>query len=356
MKIIKQNAGLEVDSKHIKVSFQVLLENQEIKIKGSRKFGNTEQGFKQMWEWMEKKKEEGISLHLTMEATGVYSERVSYYFHGQLGYKVHVVLPNMSRSFFDSYNMKSKTDDIDAKGLALLGLERKLKTWKPASEQMRVLKKLVRERIRLQRGKTVVSNQLHAEKASYCPQKTVLKRYEKHIALIEKQIGEIGEELRKEVGKDTALLGKIENVCSAKGIGFITAVGVVAEMNGFVLFDNRNQVMSYTGYDVVKKESGTSVRGKTRISKKGNSYVRHMLYMSAMSAARFDEHHKAYYKRIVTKSSIPMKANVAIQRKLLLLIYTLFKNNVPYDPQHPVEMRKKLEQSTKENEKVLVNQ
>ena len=89
-------------------------------------------------------------------------------------------------------------------------------------------------------------------------------------------------------------------------------------------------MVSYAGYDVVKNESGTSIRGKTKISKKGNSYVRHMLYMPAMSAVRSDQHHKAYYQRIVDKTNIKMKGNIAIQRKLLLLIYTLYKNNTPY--------------------------
>ena len=90
------------------------------------------------------------------------------------------------------------------------------------------------------------------------------------------------------------------------------------------LFTNRNQIVSYAGYDVIKKESGTSVNAPTKISKKGNSYIRQMLYMSAMSAARSDDHHKDYYQRIVCKSGIKLKANVAIQRKLLLLIYALF--------------------------------
>ena len=110
-------------------------------------------------------------------------------------------------------------------------------------------------------------------------------------------------------------------------------------MGGFSLFNNRNQVVSYAGYDVVLQQSGTSIKGKPKISKKGNSYIRAMLYMAAMSAVRYDEHHKAYYQRIVCKTGIKMKANVAIQRKLLLLIYTLFKNNVPYDPQHYLKLR-----------------
>ena len=68
-----------------------------------------------------------------------------------------------------------------------------------------------------------------------------------------------------------------------------------------------------------------------------------MLYMAAMSAAVNDEHHKTYYQRIVSKTGIKMKGNVAIQRKLLLLIYTLFTNNVEYNPKHYLVVQQRLE-------------
>ena len=95
------------------------------------------------------------------------------------------------------------------------------------------------------------------------------------------------------------------------------------------------------------KESGTSIKGIERISKQGNSYVRQALYMPAMSAVRHDEHHKNYYTRIVEKTNIKLKGNVAIQRKLLLLIYALFTKNEPYDPNYHIEMTARLKQNYK---------
>lgn len=355
MQIIKQNTGVEVDQKYLKVSFQFLTEDQNIKIKGSRKFDNTPSGFASLEQWLEKKRLKDLPVHLTMEATGVYSENAAYYFEEKSSYVVHVLLPNTSKAFFRSYNIKSKTDEIDAKGLALMGLERKLPVWKPASPQMRLLRKLIRERLRLQREKTMVSNQLHAEKASKNPETSIISRYQERIDLITDQIQQIELQLQEEVKKDSDLQKKIENICKAPGIGFITAIGVVAELHGFVLFKNRSQIVSYCGYDVVKKESGTSVRGKTRISKKGNSNVRQILYMAAMGAARYDEHHKAYYKRIVQKTGIKMKGNVAIQRKLLLLIFALFDLNNPYQQKHYEQVRKKLGSKNKQQQQNRTN-
>ena len=343
MKIIKQNLGIDVDSKELKISFQVLTADLSIKIKGRRTFKNTVKGFKDLEEWAEKKRVKDLALDLTMEATGVYYENVAYYFQEQSSYLVHVVLANTSNAYLKSLNFKSKTDEIDAQGLGQMGLERKLAIWKPVSVQMRDLKKLARERLRLLKEKTMVINQLHAEQASYDPSSTAFRRYKKRIDFLVEQVNEIEKELEQIVDKDPSLRQKIDHVCTAKGIGFITAIGVVAELNGFILFNNRNQIVSFCGYDVIKNESGTSIRGKTKMSKKGNSYVRQMLYMSAMSAAVHDEHHKAYYLRIVSKTGINMKANVAIQRKLLLLIYTLFTNNVPYDPLHFLKAQKRVQ-------------
>jgi len=340
--IIKQNLGIDVDSKELKVSLQVLLSDLTIKVKGSRKFKNTLKGFEQLKEWLEKKRLKDLVISITMEATGVYYENLAYYFQEQDSYVIHVVLPNTSNAYMKSLNLKSKTDEIDAKALGQMGLERKLATWEPISEQMRDLKKLVRERLRLLREKTMVSNQLHAESASYHPSSTAFVRYEKRLVFLNGQVKEIEKELQQVISQDEELQERIDNVCTAKGVGLITAVGVIAEYNGFILFKNRNQITSYSGFDVVKNESGTSIRGKTKISKRGNSYVRQMLYMAAMSAAVNDEHHKAYYLRIVSKTGIKMKGNVAIQRKLLLLIYTLFTNNIPYDPKHHLVVQQRI--------------
>ena len=357
MKIIRQNLGMDVDSRELKVSFKVMEENLSLKIKGSRTFKNTLDGFQSLKEWCEKKRTKNLPIHITMEATGVYYENVAYYFNDRDSYQVHVVLGNVSNAYFKSLNLKSKTDKIDAGGLAQMGLERQLLTWQPMSSQMQSLKKLVRERLRLKKEKTMVLNQLHAEKASYQPASAIVERYQIRIAFLEEQINEVEQDLKTSVALDDILQEKIDNVCTIKGVGFITAIGIVAEYNGFILFKNRNQVVSYAGYDVVLIDSGTSIKGKPKISKKGNSYVRQLLYMGAMSAAIHDNHHKNYYSRIVDKTGIKMKANVAIQRKLLLLIYTLFTNNVAYDPLHFLKVQKRLlkkdEKSTKENNKQI---
>ena len=159
MSIIKQNIGIEVDSKKLKVSFRCLMyDDLHIKTIGRRTFDNTKAGFEGLRQWANKKKRNDQTLHMTMEATGIYYENLAYYLHDCDEFSIHVLLPNISKGYRKSLNLKSKTDDIDSGMLAQLGLERRLKTWTPMSKQMRSLKKVNRERLRLIKEKTMIIN------------------------------------------------------------------------------------------------------------------------------------------------------------------------------------------------------
>ncbi|MEJ0105947.1 MAG: IS110 family transposase [Bacteroidota bacterium] len=120
-------------------------------------------------------------------------------------------------------------------------------------------------------------------------------------------------------------------LCSLPGIGILTAATVLGETNGFDLIRNKRQLTSYAGLDVKEKQSGTSVKGKPRISKKGNKHLRKAMHMPALTAIRHDERFKAIFARLISKHGIKMKAVVAIQRKLLEMMYILYKTNKSYD-------------------------
>jgi transposase len=108
---------------------------------------------------------------------------------------------------------------------------------------------------------------------------------------------------------------------------------ILAETNGFELIRNKKQLTSYAGLDVKEKQSGTSVKGKTKISKRGNRQLRKAMHFPALVAIRHDEHYKELFARLVSRHGIKMKAATAVQRKLLELTYILFKNQTVYDPE-----------------------
>lgn len=114
-----------------------------------------------------------------------------------------------------------------------------------------------------------------------------------------------------------------------KGVAFITVIKILAETNGFLLFKNIRQLVSYAGLDVIENESG-GYKGKTKISKKGNARIRAALYMPAMTASHHNQNLKTFYERINEGRTIKRQGLIAVMRKLLILIYTLYKNDETY--------------------------
>jgi transposase len=123
------------------------------------------------------------------------------------------------------------------------------------------------------------------------------------------------------------LKDKITKITTIKGVGLLTAATIISETNGFALFTNQKQLTSYAGFDVVENQSGKR-SGKTKISKQGNSHIRRILYMPAFHAVSKNVPVcKALYERLTAKGKKKMVAYVAVQKKLLILIYTLWKKD-----------------------------
>ena len=296
-------------------------------------FSQDQKGYNQLLRWVKQIAVKGPEVVFLMEATGVYYEPLAYHLH-KIKKTVHVVLPNTSKHYFSSLNIKTKTDHVDARVLSQFGAERLHKSWEPPSPVLRQLRNLTRYYVQLQEQKTALGNIKHSKDSSYEIQAFILKSNTKLIEQIDKHIQECLSAIKKLIASDNALQDKVQRLSTIKGAGLITIATIIAETNGFEGFSSARQLTSFAGYDVVQRESGTSIKGKTRISKKGNRYIRNALYFPAMVACRFNPHLKAAYLRIVINKPSKMIAQVAIQRKLLTLIYTLWKKDTIFIHQY----------------------
>ena len=331
LRIVKQNIGVDISKSDFRVCLLVLNQEGKMTIKGTRKFNNNVPGFKGFTSWAQKKSNPDICIRIVVEATGVYHEDFIYFLHEKTDFHLSVELPNKVKAFAKSLNVKSKTDPVDVKVLGRLGLERNLEQWHPISQDLRTLRQLTRYKSQLQELKTATSNRLHAQLASYKPNKKVVKGLRKLVRQLEKQIADTDDNIKDTIALDPVLQERVDKICLIKGVKVATVAVIIAETGGFELFRSRSQLISFAGYDIVQRESGTSVKGKTRISKKGNRYIRKALFFPAMTAARFEPVFHNLYQRVLDRTKIGKKANVAVQRKLLVLIYTLFKKNEAYD-------------------------
>lgn len=320
----KQCIGIDISKDYLDCCIGSIDSEQNHKLQKNRRFSNNASGFKALLHWVS---EVQITEHLiyVMEATGVYYEHLIYYLT-ENDCKASVLLPNMVKYYVKSLNIKTKTDKVDAEVLCRLGLERKLQFWQKPSKIMRELKFLSREYREIKYKINQVKNQLHARFYSYqCPENTE-RRLKRQILLLETQVMEIEAEIRTLVMTDSSFYDKIQRVCTIPGVSFITVVCIVAETNAFALISNSKQLTSYAGLDIQHNESGNR-QGKTRISKKGNSYIRHALYMPALCASRFNPQMKSFYRNLTERKAAKKIAVTAVARKLLCLIYVLWKKD-----------------------------
>lgn len=331
---LKYSAGLDIASKKIDICMSVIDVNQKVTVVSSKSFLNTLNGFKDMHEWIVKNhKEKEVPLVLCMEATGVYHENCALYF-SERKYKTSIILPNKAKHYLISLGLKSKNDSIDAKGLSKMGAEQCLELWQPMGKFFYELRQYTRQHQNLQEQKTVFNNQLHALEHSMFKSKKMIKQQQDTIKLFDKQLKELEKLMKNLIDSDEVIKQKVSNICKIKGIGMLTAATILAETNGFELFKNYKQLVSYSGFDVVERESGTST-GKTKISKKGNGHIRRALFMPAFTAVRYKEKPVVdLYNRTFEKHGIKMKSYVAAQKKLLVLIYHIWKKNEEYNPDY----------------------
>lgn len=332
----KQVVGIDMASKKFDVCFKETRSDGKSVIKGTKTFVNDITGFKAYLLWTDKRRKTGNLVHI-MEATGVYHENLCYFLN-ENEESVSVQLAQKAKYFIKSLNIKTKTDKVDASLLAEMGLSRKLELWEPLSREFKDIRDLSRTLVRLKNQKNITTSQIHASKAAH-------KNHEASVSILEelrdKQkelIKTCEEEILKLVAKDKELSQRINKITVIKGINQITVIKLIAETDGFRSVKSIRSLVSYAGLDAVQNESGQH-KGKTKISKKGNSYIRTALYMPAMSAVRYDPKSKRFYERLNERLPKKKQSLIAVMRKLLITIYTLWKNGEEYNSNHQWEKK-----------------
>jgi transposase len=332
-KVVKQVAGIDVAQKELVVTLGRMLDDFSIELFAYKVFKNNDKGILALVEWTEKLTDNEISVRYLMEATGVYHQKFAYYLD-ENKYDISIVLPNKISNYIRTLELKTITDKSCSQAIAQYGLERKLDNWTKPNNVYKELQQLTRERDQIVQERSIVKNQIHAENSEAEPNVKSLDRMTSRIKFLNSQEKEIKDDITAIVKENADLQQIINRVTTIPGVGTLTATIVLAETNGFELIRNKSQLASYSGLDVKEKQSGTSVKGKPRISKKGNRNLRKSMHLPSLTAVKWDENFKEIYARLISKHGIKMKALVAIQRKLLELIYVLFKNETIYDKEY----------------------
>jgi transposase len=313
--------GLDV----AKLKFNACLVRKDGRLR-HRVFTNNDAGFSQLSEWL--MKNGARHAHACLEATGTYSEPLATYLH-EAGHVVSVVNPAAIKAYAQSVLSRTKTDRVDASLIAGFCAERRPAAWHPPAPQLRELQALVRRLEALIEMRTAEENRL----SSGVSVEAVRTSVEEVMAHLDEQVRRTQELIRDHIGKHPDLKKQSELLDSIPGIGETTAAALLAEVVDIKQYRSARQVAAFAGLVPRERQSGSSVRGRVRLSKIGNSRLRKALYFPAVTALRCSPFFQQWAEGLRRRGKSKMAVIGAVMRKLLHLAYGVLKTGRPFDPE-----------------------
>lgn len=316
---IRHHVGIDVSA----ATFDVVLDDN-----APVSFANDTAGRKACAAWITKR---AGRVRVVVEATSVYHLDLCLVLTQSPRCEVMVANPRHTYAFMQAQGRRAKTDAIDAAALRDFARVMAFESWKPPTPEVLELRALTRYLDQLTCDQTAIKNQLHAAKATASTPKVVTESLAQRLHDLSCQIARLEAEFAALAKRHPYIARHIANLATMPGVGELTATRLVAE---YLVLDptmTSKQISAWAGLDPRPHESGTSVRGKRNISKRGNARVRHALYMPALSVIGRENAFASYYNRIAERSAAKMIAVAATMRKLLVVSWALFRSNATYD-------------------------
>lgn len=284
---------------------------------------NDAQGHEGLADWLTR--HEAAGAHACMEATGVYWEGIAQSLSAQ-GFTVSVVNPAQIKAYGASRLARTKTDAVDARLIADFCAERNPPPWQPYSDDELALRALVLRLEALQTMRTQESNRLDVSRDA------VRQGIQEHIDWLDRQIKSLVKAINDHIDKNPGMRGKKALLDSIPGLGERTIAVLLAFVGDPARFGNSRQAAAFAGLDPRRHESGSSVKGKPKLSKVGHAFLRKALYMPAMVTLYKTDWGKRFRSRLVAAGK-PAKLIIgAMMRKLLHVAFGVLKSEKRFDP------------------------
>ncbi len=298
-------------------------------------FDNTPKGIKSMRKFIEK--EHKVLLTETifcMEFTGVYCRPLTSFFVDQ---ECHVWI-EMPVNIIRSLGLqRGKNDRVDAHRIALYAYKNRddIKLWKPQREVIIKLRDLLTLRERLitaLKSLEMPINELRAmgdKKGA----EIVRKGCQKSMSSLENEIGQIDKNLDDIIKDDPNLKELYQLATSVPGVGKLTALFMICFTNEFSMYTNPKQLACYCGVAPFEHSSGSSIRGRTRVSHMANKVLKRMLHMGAMSVISKDPELRDYYQRKTAQGKNKMLVINSVRNKIIHRLCAVIKRGYEYQPE-----------------------
>lgn len=313
----KNYIGIDIS----KLSFDVAIKNENEKY-SHLKFSNDNEGFAKLRELIKQD-----CFVCVMEASGPYYLRLATFLFNR-NISVCVINPLVIRRFSQMRMSRTKTDKKDAVLIAEYGKSQTPNLWKPEPEYALEIKQMQAYVEQMNKSRTGLIRQREAFKHNTAEPLVLKESLEKMIMLLETEIALIENKMIAIIKDQHNEL--FQQLNSIPGIGKKTAMLLIAISGGFTKFENARQMSSYIGISPRIFESGTSVKGKSKICKMGMSRIRAMLYVCSWSAKKCNSACKELYDRLVEKGKAKKIALIAVANKLLKQAFALASKNEYY--------------------------
>ena len=265
---------------------------------------------------------------VVMEATGYYHYLLAQFLFEE-DIKVSVVNPLSVKRFIQMKLAKVKTDKSDAKAICEYALANEVPLYTGRNKNQAECLQLLRLIDLFTKQSTALKNKIHGEKALGKPSKTVCHSLNRALKSVQKEISVLEAKLDKLVKEeDQAQLTLLKSI---PGMGQKTAILLIVLTEGFSNFENARQLCCHAGITPTIRQSGSSVRGRSRISKVGNKKLRSMLFLCSFSACKHNKACREIYERLVAKGKSKKLALIAVANKLLKQAFAIAKSGLPYD-------------------------
>lgn len=315
--------GIDVSKRKLDVS---LLMNGKVK---SKVVENSPKGYGELHEWLQKHKVNLAELHVCMEATGVYSEPVALALQA-FGMKVSVVNPACVKGFGQSENIRNKNDIVDAGLLARFCAAMHPEPWVAPPLEQRQLRGWSD---RLQALKEIRQQELNRIEAHTVAGLTELVTHVSvHVKWLDEQIAQLEKSIRDHIDRHPDLKRDADLMTSIPGLGPATVAKILGHIGDVRRFESAKALAAFIGVTPRQCTSGSSVRGRTMMSRAGDKSLRTALYMPGLVARRFNPILNTFAERLL-KSGLAKKAVIgAVMRKLVHQIYGVVCSGKPFDP------------------------
>lgn len=265
--------------------------------------------------------------HCVLEATGNYSSLLVYLL-SQAGIAVSLENPLKIKNFARVMLSVTKTDEIDARLIAMYGEKMQPAPYKLRSDTILTLKQKRTVIRQLKKQLIATSNLKGSMEALPFFDPKCKKAIEKTITFLEKQIKNMEEELA--VLAQSEYKKQMDLLTSIKGIGVTLAAALIMATGGFTYFDNAKQLTRYLGLSPTYQQSDTSVNVKGHINRNGDSSLRSQLYVAAFASLRCNTECKACFDRLRSKGKPGKVALIAVANKLVRQAFAIVTQEKPY--------------------------